>query len=769
MGLTAPGRRLGPVAAALVLALLAPLIYHRMLTPGWAPVGFDLLTYFGPNRHYLAEAWAHGRWFPLWNPDAFLGVPFLANIQNAVLYPPSLLFALLPTPAALGWELALHLSVAGAGMFAYAWRAERLRVPGAFAAGAVYMLGGVLTTHLEHLNQDSTLAWTPWLMLAADRLAARPRPRLVAVLAALVALIILAGHTQQAYYSFVLAAVAAIGRLWPHLRARRWRAVAVAVACGLAGAALGALVAAAQLVPTLELVRQGIRSSGLTAEEAGVLGLPLHGLVGWMLPDYLEQQGSEYAGYVGMAAMGLAAFAVAVRWQRPRIAFLAALAFLAFWAAIGIHGRLFSVLFYVAPGFGLFRVPARLLLFNNVAMALLAGHGIRAALQLAIAVRRRHRWWRTAAGAATAAAVPIAVLLGVLLLDRRAGYPDRSLWRLLPTLPDQDLLGLAVFSVAALAVILAVVAVGRRLPAAAWLLTALVVAELFLTGSHTNMRHPLPARLYQEPSAALDLARAGRNQRYLSLAARPDSVPLPSEVAAYGLSPYDSDRYEDALRWIAIARPNIGMASGHLSADGYDGGILPLRSYVAFRQAVLPADGGNPPDFATQDLTKQVGDPDWLRLAAVETVVVNAGTDANPASCSHCLVGGDSAGGLVAWHPVAAPITRAWVETGSGARPPARILEDSGERVRVALPGGAGGRLVLADAWYPDWQASVDGRPAKVERYQGFLRAVEVPRGATEVDFTYSATGLEAGFVLSALGLLLLLLLALDFPARMRR
>ena len=80
---------------AVLLFLLGPAAYHRMLTPGWAIADYDILTYFAPYRSYLAAGWRQGRWVPLWNPDIYLGAPFLANIQAAAVYPPNLLLAVL--------------------------------------------------------------------------------------------------------------------------------------------------------------------------------------------------------------------------------------------------------------------------------------------------------------------------------------------------------------------------------------------------------------------------------------------------------------------------------------------------------------------------------------------------------------------------------------------------------------------------------------------------------------------------------------------------
>src|SRR5438270_13785136 len=123
----------------------------------------------------------------------FLGVPLLANSKATVLYPPSLLFLLVPGPGALGWSMALHVVVAALGRFAYACVAARLRVAGAFAAAAAYALSSHLTVHLAAIDLVGTLAWTPWLMLAFDRAAARPGARPAAAIALLGAVVVLAG------------------------------------------------------------------------------------------------------------------------------------------------------------------------------------------------------------------------------------------------------------------------------------------------------------------------------------------------------------------------------------------------------------------------------------------------------------------------------------------------------------------------------------------------------------------------------------------------
>src|SRR5262249_54426479 len=154
----------------------------------------------------------------------------------------------------------------------------RLRRTGGAVAALVYMLGAFMVSHAGQLNQLNAMAWTPWLMLAADRAAVAPRPARLAALAAVVALVIAAGHTQYAYFSLLLAAIAAAVRLWGvAVRRRQWvrSARTALLLCG--GVALGAALVALQLAATLELVGHSVRSGGLSLAEAGKYSLPFSG------------------------------------------------------------------------------------------------------------------------------------------------------------------------------------------------------------------------------------------------------------------------------------------------------------------------------------------------------------------------------------------------------------------------------------------------------------------------------------------------------------
>jgi uncharacterized membrane protein YfhO len=74
----------------------------------------------------------------------------------------------------------------------------------------------------------------------------------------------------------------------------------------------------------------------------------------------------------------------------------------------------------------------------------------------------------------------------------------------------------------------------------------------------------------------------------------------------------------------------------------------------------------------------------------------------------------------------------------------------------------APGLLILSDAYYPGWQAALDGRATAIYPAYGLFRAVQVPAGEHQVTFTFVSRSYQIGrlvtLVTAALWLLLLLL-----------
>jgi hypothetical protein len=71
----------------------------------------------------------------------------------------------------------------------------------------------------------------------------------------------------------------------------------------------------------------------------------------------------------------------------------------------------------------------------------------------------------------------------------------------------------------------------------------------------------------------------------------------------------------------------------------------------------------------------------------------------------------------------------------------ARVVEWRPGAMRIELQGAerAPSHLVVAENWYPDWQATVDGKPAVVRRVDHALIGVELPVGAKSVDLRFDS------------------------------
>ena len=145
------------LGAWLALALAALAVLWPLGLTNRIPAGIDAFTYFAPYWDYRMAALRDGQ-IPLWNPYLFLGVPFLANPQAAVLYPLHWPLSWLTAEQALVWSALLHVWLAAGFTYILGRRSCGLSRPGAWLAGAVFGLGGYLLARVENINQLNALA-----------------------------------------------------------------------------------------------------------------------------------------------------------------------------------------------------------------------------------------------------------------------------------------------------------------------------------------------------------------------------------------------------------------------------------------------------------------------------------------------------------------------------------------------------------------------------------------------------------------------------------
>lgn len=561
-------------------SLALALFYRRFLFEGLVPGSYDFQNYAFANLAHLYQALGDGR-LPLWDPYRFLGVPFLANPQAGVFYPVNLALAWLEPVYALTATVLIHSWVAGMGMVAFARSSLRCGWVGSLVAGLAFAFGGYMAARVGLPNQLAVIAWLPWILLVADRLVERPRVLGTGILALLLALQYLGGHFQAQYIALTLCGLYLAARMFRisiFSGAEAIPRLARSVAGLVVAAALGVGLSAAQILPTLGLRELSLRQEALPIWHQNAFALPKSAIGQALLPSFAERGLSEeFLGYVGLLALWLAGLALLDRTRRFEAFTLLGLAVLGGWIALGLATPLFGLLSDHLPGFDLFRVPARWLMLTSFGLAALAAIGTDYATNLA-----QTRWY-PAAGRALATTGAVGASAAI------------TSWGLGWSSDLQLAAWLAGGSVAFL--VLRYCAYGG-LPGSVvlpgFLILELILAQHSLDAN--NLATPPQAYLETGPVAGR-LENGAGAPRALSVADTFYQIEAGRfyreghrEFGHYGavvLEAYASTvKYRDSLS------PNQSSALGIPSPDGYGGGLLPLRRYVAFRDLHLPARPG---------------------------------------------------------------------------------------------------------------------------------------------------------------------------------
>jgi hypothetical protein len=82
----------------------------------------------------------------------------------------------------------------------------------------------------------------------------------------------------------------------------------------------------------------------------------------------------------------------------------------------------------------------------------------------------------------------------------------------------------------------------------------------------------------------------------------------------------------------------------------------------------------------------------------------------------------------------------------------ARIVRSEATRVEIVTTSGDAALLVLADVYYPGWEATIDGKRADILRANSLFRAVAVPAGEHRVVFRFVSPPFRRGAMLALAG-----------------
>ncbi|MBI3736666.1 hypothetical protein HY256_09170 [Candidatus Sumerlaeota bacterium] len=401
------------------------LVYWRFFI-GYAPSGHDLVYHYLPYQHLVKQAIWSGHW-PYWNPMTFCGRPLMADIQVGFFYPPNWLHWFLPLPISFTLLFLAHSAwtLWGCYRLGGAWE---LKSPASCLMAVLFTFSGFLTVKLlpGMVLFHYVAAWLPWSALAMTALMRKPSARRVASLAVCLAMSVLAGAPQIAFYSWIMiAGLSVVLAFQPQSTQRAQNDDGESTRFGFSpwkkfvsiGAAflLAILLTAVQTVQTYQMAALSFdRGANLRPDkkwEAMTEGSLNPKLLALMLNPDIFGPGNDDLRYKG-SDMGFAeafaylpwftwAFLVPVgmvlmlMWGRDTRGtanmFYCAFAFALFslLMAGGKYSAVYEFFFRHIPGFDLFRVPARWLLGFTAGVSVCAGIAFDRWLVLAGRIEKR--------------------------------------------------------------------------------------------------------------------------------------------------------------------------------------------------------------------------------------------------------------------------------------------------------------------------------------------------------------------------------------------
>lgn len=638
----------------------------------------------------------------LWNPRESGGMPFLALWRTRALSPFSLPFLGMPLAPAMGWSLFLKMAVAGFCAF-YVSRRIGFTSPLALFAAIVYQLSGTFTVWGAFPISD-VVPWLPLLLLYAERLALG-HFRIWPAGALIVAVMAFGGDPEALGVSLLFAlgfvVIRCIG-LGEPIRLRL--AVGLLLLTGVLGLALAGL----QLVPFLEFCREAMPYDPVYHPE-----LHLTDIAALFGPALSSGSSADMPArallYSGVAPVLMLALWFSVRrfveasFRLRLDAFLIATAIYLLTALLWRGGK------YTVLG------PQHFLTMIGLVPAWCA----------AAAIEEWHDLNADQVKGTLARLIWLAPLLWIALFALsiaqalNGAHAGRA--------PQ---LGVAVLAALVVAGVIAFTMFRPHLSAAGYGLAGLSALALVLT-----MRPLMPMTPAAEtfPETAFVAELRGANARILGSDVLRDWPLSAQHIEQFnGANGIQLRRYADFMRAVErdpLVLRRAGSQSLLLTKSDIQGAYAAIRSRLAIQKVFSSG--------AVLFQDKEAVPHAWMAYAWRPVEAYNPD--------------------LAGWNRLPIMETEAMPEKNAGAEEAGQVdVRYGNDWARLKTDSPRKGVAVLADAWYPGWDATVDGVPAESFPVEGLFRGVRIGEGAHEIAFDYNPVSPKLGLGLSALAALVM-------------
>jgi hypothetical protein len=733
-----------------ILIITVLVLFYRVFSESliWALPALQFI----PWQRFSAAQLSMGE-LPLWNPFNGAGSPLIANYQSAVFYLPNLIALIAVFREDSRWygvSGVLHLLWAGVGMWLFLG-ALRLPLLGRAIGTLAYALNGAMIARFFTPPMVNVAAWLPFLVFGVERLIRYGRLRDVPLMAAVTGMLLLAGHAQWAYYGLVLTGLYFVWRIdpFPLNRDTLQRVTRIGILF-IVSISLAIGLAAIQLAPTAELQRASQRSGGVDEAFALNFSYELALLPTLFNANFYGSPGNgtytikgayfETAVYIGFLPLILALITVG-HWLRFRrrlrtqnaadpdlqistrlIPFFALVTLVVILFALGKNSPVWVFLFRYVPTFNLFQAPTRWLILAAFSLSVLAALGTPFWKAYPPAKIRERLWL---AGSIGVTGIGLVLMVGV-----------------------GGALSNGVFVTGLLSAICAGLFVAQPSTAKmrawrGWRVALLVFIAADLGVAYGGLHPTIPATFYQ-PRPPLPY----RTYRF--------EKPLNDELFDQYLT---FDDYSLIVRQAAAFRdenyPNLNLLDRGDSFNIFE----PLRTAWIEKYTDLLNDHPAPNLYTAAGITTDPKNPApkaWLVPIAVGS--------------------GDAFKSIAdpSWNPSQRVFLEGNAPTFSGqATGTVKRLVDQPTKVtfEVEVNGDRStqGVLVIAETWYPGWQAKINGADTPIYRANGAFRAVIVSGGVQQVEFTYDPPIIKVGMIVTGIaGVAWLILAGISYLPRPR-
>jgi hypothetical protein len=635
------------------------------------PAG-DFTYQFFVFRDIAYRALAAGH-LPLWSDCFFAGYPFHADPQSQLLYPPIWIsFALLKLTGwgnfplfALTLEATLHYLLTS--LFTYYFlRAELSSPTRPHAHTLAPLLGAVTFTYGGYLTGYpplqtailETVTWLPLILLALRRLAELPitnyQFRLTALAAITLTLAFSAGHPQTFLFVVYLSVAYFIHQAALNARPWRWTLTRLAAIFGLLfGLSL------VQLLPQAQYLSLSTRAS-LTFEQLSS-GFPPGIVMQFLLTDPVWSP-----LYVGILPLALALVA-AVMIRKRAVFFWLGVALVSLVLSLGGNTPLYTLAYYLLPGYRLFRGQERLAMLVSFSMATLAAYGLAAIMA----------WWSSRGE-------------------------------------------------------------GRGVKATSLFIVGLTVLNLYLTRTATNLVAPFDPYPY---NPILDPIRADPEPFFR---VQDDARMQGHFACGYGFKEWGG---------ISPIRPAAWAAFDEGAPESLRWKVIGMKYLITWKNGALTRENELPPAIRVAEGSAPQGEARVYRMYEIprRAWLVYQTQTTDDVFAALRAPGFDPFATAV----IRAPSSVVFDERRASGRGEGAVtvIEDYPGHLSLTARTGSPALLIISEAYYPGWAASVNGQPAPALEVDAYLLAIPVPAGDSTVELNYRPATLLVGALVSLLSL----------------